>query len=112
MLGRLQFTAAHFILRAMEPTESDCPAAELKAMQDSIYRERVLRARRQTPEERLADVFELTNSSFARMHEGAMWQAGITDVDAGWQIVRKRLDRLRGVHEAGRFVSEDFPRPS
>lgn len=96
----------------MDANAFDRSAAELKAMQDSIYREKVLRARRQTPEERLADVFELTNSSFARMHEGAMWQAGTTDVDAGWQIVRKRLERLRGVHEAGRFVSEDFPRPS
>lgn len=84
----------------------DLAAAELKAMQDSIYREKILRARRQTPEERFADVFELTNVVFARMHEGAMWQAGITDESEGWQIVRKRLSRLARVHDAGRFINE------
>lgn len=39
-------------------------AADLKAMQDFIFREKILRARRQTPEERLADVFELSNHQF------------------------------------------------
>jgi hypothetical protein len=89
----------------MNSPDPDLAAAELKAMQDSVYREKILRARRQTPEDRLADVFELTNSVFARMHEGAMWQAGITDKLQGWDIVRKRLTRLRQVHEAGRFVN-------
>jgi soluble cytochrome b562 len=93
----------------MNPSTPDPAAAELKAMQDSIYREKILRARRQTPEERLADVFELTNAVFARMHEGAMWQAEITDHQKGWEIVRQRLDRLRKVNEAGRFL--DHPNP-
>jgi hypothetical protein len=90
----------------MDSPAPDRAAAELKAMQDSIYREKILRARRQTPEERLADVFELTNSVFTRMHEGAMWQAGTTDEQEGWQIVRKRLARLSKVHDAGRFVNQ------
>jgi hypothetical protein len=90
----------------MNSPDPDLAAAELKAMQDSIYREKILRARRQTPEERLADVFELTNAVFTRMHEGAMWQAGITDEQQGWEIVRKRLARLRQVHDAGRFVNQ------
>lgn len=88
----------------MHPPDPDL-AAELKAMQDSIYREKILRARRQTPEERLADVFKLTNTVFTRMHEGAMWQAGITDEQEGWEIVRKRLARLSLIHDAGRFVN-------
>lgn len=83
--------------------ESDDAAASLKAMQDDIYREKILRARKLTPEQRLADVFELTNSVFARMHEGAMWQAGSTDAEHGWRIVRRRLDRLQKVQDAGRF---------
>jgi hypothetical protein len=93
----------------MDSPAPDFVAAELKAMQDSIYREKILRARRQTPEERLADVCELTNSVFARMHEGAMWQAGITDEQQGWQIVRKRLARLGKIHDAGRFVNSPPP---
>lgn len=90
----------------MHPPDPDLAAAELKAMQDSIYREKILRARRQTPEERLADVFELSNTVFARMHEGAMWQAGITDAQQGWEIVRKRLARLSQIHDAGRFTNQ------
>jgi ribosomal protein L29 len=82
----------------------DDPAA-LKALQDDIYRERILRARQMTVEQRLADALELTNSVFARMHEGAMWQLGTTDAELGWQEVRRRLARLDRVHEEGRFVN-------
>ena len=82
----------------------DDPSA-LKALQDDIYRERILRARRMTVEQRLADVFELSNSVMARMHEGAMWQLGTTDAELGWQEVRRRLARLDRVHDAGRFAN-------
>jgi hypothetical protein len=82
----------------------DDPAA-LKALQDSIYRERVMRARRMTPDERLATVFELTNGVFERMHEGAMWQMGTSDPARGWEEVRRRLDRLRRLEERGRYVT-------
>jgi hypothetical protein len=83
----------------------DDPAA-LKALQDAIYRDRVLRARRMTMDERLAEALELTNSVFARMHEGAMWQLGTTDAQEGWREVRRRLARLGRVHDEGRFVTE------
>lgn len=36
-------------------------ATALMGMQDDIYREKTLRARKLTPEQRLADVFELSN---------------------------------------------------
>lgn len=87
-------------------SESDDAAASLKAMQDDIYREKILRARKLTPEQRLADVFDLTNSVFARMHEGAMWQAGSTDAEEGWKIVRQRLTRLQKVQDKGRFSNQ------
>lgn len=83
----------------------DDPAA-LKALQDGIYREKILRSRGMTVQERLADALELTNGVFARMHAGAMWQTGTTNSEAGWQEVRRRLDRLAQVHDHGRFVSE------
>jgi hypothetical protein len=86
--------------------QSDQAAASLKAMQDDIYREKILRARKLTMEQRLADVFELTNSVFARMHEGAMWQAGCDDEEEGWKIVRQRLNRLQKVQDMGRFVNQ------
>jgi hypothetical protein len=58
----------------MNPPDPELAAAELKAMQNDIYRKKILRAHRQTPEQRLADVFDLTNSVFTRMHKGAMVQ--------------------------------------
>ena len=79
----------------------------LKALQDDIYRDKILRARKQTMEERLADAFELTNSVFGRMFEGAMWQLGTSDPEVGWKEVRRRLDRLCGTHDHGRYVDED-----
>lgn len=83
----------------------DDPAA-LKALQDDIYRDKVLRARKMTAEQRLAEALELTNSVFVRMHEGAMWQLGTADAALGWQEVRRRLARLGRVHDEGRFVLE------
>ena len=83
----------------------DDPAA-LQALQDAIYRETILRSRKLTVEQRLADALELTNGVFARMHEGAMWQLGTTDVEKGWAEVRRRMDRLSRVHDEGRFVKE------
>ncbi len=80
--------------------------ATLEALQDDIYREKILRARSQTVEERLADAFEITNVIFKRMHEGAMWQLKLEDREAGWLEVRRRLERLRRVHEHGRFANE------
>ena len=76
----------------------DRAAAELKVLQDSIYREKILRARRQTPEERLADVFELSDHQFGMMLCGAMHKIGSTDQEKGWEEVRRwmrRLDRVR-----------------
>lgn len=80
------------------------PAA-LKALQDDIYREKILRSRTMTPEQRLADALELTNGVFTRMHDGVMWQKNLTDAEEGWQEVRRRLSRLCQVHDEGRFVN-------
>lgn len=82
----------------MHPPDPDLAAAELKAMQDDIYREKILRARRQTPEQRLADVFELSNHQFGMMLGGAMHRIGTRDESKGWEEVRRwmgRLDRAR-----------------
>jgi hypothetical protein len=78
------------------------PAA-LRALQTDIYRERVRRARGMTEEQRFADGLELTDSVFERMLDGAMWQKGITDREEGWAEVRRRLERLSRVQDAGRY---------
>lgn len=81
------------------------PAA-LKALQDAIYRDKILRARAMTPEQRLEDVFMLSNSALQRMHEGAMWHLNSADPVAGWREVRHRLNRLQLVQDRGRYTEE------
>lgn len=83
----------------------DDPAA-LKALQDDIYREKVLRARKQSPAERLADAFEITNFVFGNMLSGAMAQKGLKTESEGWEEVRLRLERLSRVHDHGRYATE------
>lgn len=83
----------------------DHPTA-LKDLQDSIYREKVLRARRMTPEERFDSGFELTNHAFALMLGGAMAQLGLNDEAEGRQALKDRLARLRAVHDYGRYTTE------
>ena len=56
---------------------------DLEALQDAIYRDKVLRARAMTAEERLAEAFDLTTEVFQRMHDGAMAQLGLSDDLAG-----------------------------
>jgi|GEM_PF-710945 len=90
------------------PSIHDDPAA-LKALQDAIYRDKVLRARRMTEQERFAEGVELSNSMILRLHDGAMWQLNLSDPEAGWREVRRRLQRLGQVHDQGRYSNQ---RPS
>jgi hypothetical protein len=80
----------------------DHPTA-LKDLQDSIYRDKVLRARAMTPEEWFNSGFEIITEAFHRMLEGAMWQLGISDVNEGWNEVGRRLQRLKVAQEHGRY---------
>ncbi len=87
------------------PNVHDDPAA-LKALQDDLYREKVLRARRMSVEERLAEVFELSNHQFGMMLAGAMHRMGTRDEAAGWQEVRRWMQRLDHVRDHGLYVTE------
>ena len=92
-------------LRPVMPNIHDDPAA-LKALQDAIYRDKILRARRMTPEQRFSEALDVTNEVFSRMHAGAMWQTGTTDPEQGWLEVRRRLLRLYRARDHGRFTTE------
>lgn len=88
----------------MNSNPHDHPTA-LKDLQDSIYRDKVLRARALTPEQRLDDIFELSDLQFGMMHAGAMQRLGTSDVAAGWQEVRQGLDRLCRARDHRLYVS-------
>ena len=81
----------------------DHPTA-LKDLQDSIYREKVLRARSMTPEERIDSIFELSEFQFGMMLSGAMHQMGTSDEEQGWIKVRQGLDRLCRARDYGLYV--------
>ncbi len=83
----------------------DDPAA-LKALQDDIYREKILRARTMSVSERLADVFELSDHQFGMMLAGAMHRLGTRDEEAGWQEVARWMQRLDRVREHGLYATE------
>ena len=86
----------------------DHPTA-LKDLQDSIYREKVLRARAMTPEERLESVFELADFQIQIMHAGAMHKIGTSDPEWGWQEVRRWMDRLDHARDFRFYSTERKP---
>lgn len=95
--------AASFVLEMVNPHDS--PAA-LKELQDAIYRDKVLRAREMSLEERLDEVFELSNRQMGMMLAGAMHRLGTSDQDEGWDEVNRWLARLDRVRDHGLYVSE------
>lgn len=72
-----------------------------RALQEDIYREKVLRARRMNVGERLDEALRLTQSMFDTMHAEVMEQGGLADPELGWNEVRRRLDELRKREEGG-----------
>ncbi len=79
-------------------SQHDADPAALRALQHDLYRERILRARQLTVQQRLNDVFDLSNHMFGMMLGGAMHRLNTRDEAAGWVEVRRwmqRLDRVR-----------------
>jgi hypothetical protein len=95
--------AARLVSEMVNP--HDNPAA-LKELQDTIYRDRILRARAMTPEDRFESGVAQTNSAMTRILEGAMWQTGISDIREGWAEVRRRMQRICQVRDHGFYASE------
>ncbi len=84
----------------------DQAAAELKALQDDIYREKLLRARQMTTEQRLEEIFELSNHQFGMMLGGAMHRLGTRDEALGWQEVERWMRRLDKAREHKLYTRE------
>ncbi len=71
----------------------------MKSMQDTIYRDKVLRARAMTSAERLDEALELSNDIYTWMLDGAKVQCGLPTDEEGWAEVLNLPQRLRRVHE-------------
>ncbi len=66
----------------------------LRAVQEEIYRGKVLRARQMTPTERLDEVLKLSNGLF-----GPPDSPENMDSEAYWREMERRLDLLRRLRE-------------
>jgi hypothetical protein len=67
----------------------------IKELADEIYRERVLRARKQTMEQRFRAGFELFEGVCERMSAGIRHQHPQADEETVQEILRQRLALLR-----------------
>ena len=83
----------------------DHPTA-LKDLQDSIYREKVLRARSMTQQERWGAGFDLTNEVAERLLGGAMWRIGTENPELGWTEVKRQMTRLRKAQDHGLYTTQ------
>ncbi|MCY2975160.1 MAG: hypothetical protein NTW52_10900 [Planctomycetota bacterium] len=92
-------------MNSPDPNIHNTPGA-LKALQDDIYRDKILRARHMTSVERLEQVFSQSAIQFGMMLSGAMYRLNTTDTALGWQEVRRWLTRLDRVHDHGNYTIE------
>lgn len=79
-------------------------AAQLKELQDSIYREKVLRARKMTESERLTATLEQIDFSYDMMLGGVHMQFPDASPEEALKILKQRLDLLRRMDDRGLFV--------
>ncbi len=90
------------------PNANDAAAA-LKTLQNDIYRGKIVRARGLTMEQRLDEVFELSNHQFGMMLAGAMHRLGTRGESEGWDEVRRWMERLDRARDHAFYVTDIPP---
>lgn len=87
------------------------PGEEDKPLMDAIYRDRVHRARRLTPSQRLHDGCELSDAVVERMKAGVRLRRPDADDAECLAVVREQLARLRRLHERDLYRPVVIPAP-
>jgi hypothetical protein len=77
---------------------------QLKELQDSIWKEKVLRARKMTESERFTATLEQIDVAFQVMLSGVKHQFPEATEPEARQILAERLDRLRSLDDRGLFI--------
>ena len=80
---------------------------ELRALQEDIYRGKVLRARQLSVEQRLADVFECSNTGLQMMFSGVSMDHPRLSPDRVWEEVGMRIHRARRLRDCGFYHQEE-----
>lgn len=76
---------------------------EFKPLADSLYRERVLRARRTPPEERILDGIRLYDEAVGRMRLGVRLQHPDADQDEVERLLVERIHKLWKLSDHGYY---------
>jgi len=79
--------------------------SETQALQQAIRREKVLRARAMTEEEKLVATLDQIELAFEWMLEGVKQQFPDLTEEEAHRILAERLDRQRGREDRGLFVA-------
>ena len=77
--------------------------ADIDALADAIYRDRVLRARAEDPCEKFMDGFRLFESSLGFVKMGVESEMGCGDDEAIALAVQQRFDIVRKMREHGLY---------
>jgi hypothetical protein len=82
---------------------------EIDRLADAIYRDKVLRARGRTLDERIREGMECFDLSCRLMADGVRQQFHPIDEPGVWRKVGERLDRLRRMEERGIYQPYQDP---
>jgi hypothetical protein len=77
--------------------------AEIKRMAESIYRDKVLRARMEDPIQKLLDGFALFTAGVAMTRMNIIDRIAVSDEAAVQEGLRRRFERVRQIEEAGLY---------
>jgi len=83
---------------------------DIRKLADAIYVEKVRRARTLTVGERIATGIALFEDALGMMRDGIRMQFPEADKDEVEVILKRRLARLRQVHEHGLYTEEPLLR--
>ncbi len=81
----------------------------MEKLQASIYRDKVIRARAMTPEQRMEECFVLSGEAMEQSLAGAMWYLKTDDIESGWREVRRRSEILDKLQDQGFYTNHPQP---
>lgn len=82
---------------------------EFQPLIDQLYREEILRARKQTPQERVRGAFEIAPFANAMMYAGIRRQHPEADEAELLRLARERIAKVRRINEWKIFCSAEAP---
>ena len=82
---------------------------KLQPLIDELYREEILRARKQTPQERVRAAFEIAPFARAMMYAGIRRQHPQADDGELLRLARERIAKVRRINEWKIFRPAEVP---